>query len=81
MFVGDSEEKYITVEAAERFQREMKALASRCELFVMKGATHTQRSKEQVAMIETEERKFLASLGYCETGAAGKNLETNPNTR
>jgi acetyl esterase len=81
VFVGDSEEKYITVEAAERFQHQMKALDSRCELFVMKGATHTHRSKEQVAMIEAEERKFLASLGYCETEAAGKNLEANPNTR
>jgi hypothetical protein len=72
VFVGDSEEKYITVAAAQSFQRQMKALGSRCELFVMKGATHTQRSKEQVAMIEAEERKFLASLGY---------LEANPDTR
>ena len=80
VFVGDSEEKYITVEAAESFQRKMKALASRCELFVMKGATHTQRNKEQVSMIESEERKFLASLGYCETEAAGKNLESKPAT-
>lgn len=81
VFVGDSEEKYITVEAAERFQRQMKALASRCELFVMKGATHSQRSKEQDAMIKSEEMKFLASLGYCEAEAAGKNLESNPATR
>lgn len=81
VFVGDSEEKYITVAAAERFQRQMKASSSRCELFVMKGATHAQRSKEQVAMIEAEERKFLASLGYCEPGAAGKSLEANPDTR
>ena len=60
------------VEAAERFQRQMKALGSRCELFIMKGATHTQRSKEQAAMIEVEERKFLTSLGY---------LKANPDTR
>jgi hypothetical protein len=46
----------------------------------MKGATHTQRNKEQVSMIESEERKFLASLGYCETEAAGKNLESKPAT-
>jgi len=64
VFMGDSEEKYITVDAAERFQHQMKALGNRCELFVMKGATHTQRSKEQAAMIDAEQRKFLASLGY-----------------
>jgi acetyl esterase/lipase len=81
VFVGDSEEKYITVKAAERFQSQVKALGSRCELFVMKGATHTRRSKEQAAMIEAKQRRFLASLGYCEAGAAGKNLESNPVTR
>jgi acetyl esterase/lipase len=81
VFVGDSEEKYLTVEAAKEFQRRMKAHASRCELFVMKGATHIQRSKEQMAMIESEEWKFLASLGCCETEATGKNLESNPATR
>jgi acetyl esterase/lipase len=81
VFVGDSEKKYITVEAAERFQRQMKALASRCELFVMKGATHTQPTQEQLAMVESEERKFLASLGYCEAGAAGNSLESIPTTR
>jgi acetyl esterase/lipase len=72
VFVGDSEEKYITVESAERFQRQMKELGSRGELFVMKGATHTQRSQEQTAMIESEEMKFLTSLGY---------MKANPNTR
>lgn len=81
VFVGDSEEKYLTVAAAERFQRQMEALGCRCELFVMKGATHSQRSKEQVAMIDSEERKFMVSLGYCETEAVGKNFESNPDTR
>jgi acetyl esterase/lipase len=81
VFVGDSEAKYITVEAAENFQRKMKAHGSRCELFILQGATHTQRSKEHNELIETQQRKFLASLGYFETGAGGKNPEPNPATR
>jgi acetyl esterase/lipase len=81
VFVGDSEEKYLTVAAAGEFQRKMKALGSRCELFILKGATHTKRSKEHGGLIDAEERKFLASLGYCEPGAAGNSLECNPATR
>ena len=81
IFVGDNEEKYITVEAAQRFQRQMKSLGNRCELFVLKGATHTERTKEQSAMIQSEETKFLASLGYRDNDAAEKNPEAAPATR
>lgn len=42
---------------------------------------YTQRSKEHSELIETRQQEFLASLGYCETEAGGKNPESNPATR
>ena len=80
VFVGDREEKYLTVAAAGEFQRRMKALGGRCELFILEGATHTQRSAEHTQLIHTKGRDFLASLGYCGHEVAGENPRSTPAT-
>lgn len=67
VFVGDNEEKYLTVEAAKKFKKNMEAVGSRCELFVLKGATHRKKSKEHYQLISKEQKKFLKSLGYIES--------------
>lgn len=61
---GTEEARYLRIEIAEELKQKMEALGSRCELVILEGATHTQRTSEQRARINRKELAFLQSLGY-----------------
>jgi len=61
---GTEEARYLRVEIAEELKQKMEALGGRCELVILEGATHTQRTSEQRARINRKELAFLQSLGY-----------------
>jgi acetyl esterase len=62
--VGTDEAKHLRVEVARELKKKMEEAGSRCELFVLDGATHTKRTAEQNEMVNREQEKFLKSLGY-----------------
>jgi acetyl esterase/lipase len=62
--VGDDEAKYLRVEVAKELKQNVEKLGGRCELIVLPGATHQERTAEQNALVAKAEVDFMRSLGF-----------------
>jgi len=62
VFIGSDEAKYIRVDMAQNYEKEMKKAGNRCELIVYTGETHGCPGKRQE--IKEKSAHFLKSLGY-----------------
>jgi acetyl esterase len=66
--MGDSEPTYLKVEVAKNFQVKMKELGSRCDLLILEGMQHGNRTPEHTKQITEANMRFLISLGYIKDG-------------
>lgn len=62
--MGDNEIRYLRVEIAKELKKKIEDNGSRCELIVLKGATHRKRTKEQNEKVQKASIEFLQSLGF-----------------
>jgi len=62
--VGDNEAKYLRVEIAKQLKEKVESQGGRCELIILPGATHRERTPEQHRKVGQAEVEFLRSLGF-----------------